>query len=118
MTLWLISWIIFLPGFLLSMLEWFSIRRIMCNCRTGWMAFHHLKSPWLLTIAVCYIVSDVFAVAAGKKLPFVAVVGAYYMWRWWQHSKNSRKKLAERVLGVVRQTAAGLKVMPVHGGAR
>jgi len=118
-TLWIISWVVWLPALLLSMSEMIGRpRRIQCDCRTGWQAYQHLRPVWLLVIGVLYVLSDVFGVAAGKKVPIIAAVGAYYIWRWWRHTKNSRKKLKDKVLGVVRQTTAGLKVVPVGGEVR
>lgn len=35
---------------------------------------------------------------------------------WWKHSKNKRKKLKDKVLGFVKVTVAGLKVVPVPAG--
>lgn len=118
-SLYVVSWMIWLPGLVLALME--MARRphwLICDCRTGWMAAWHLKPPWLLTVGICYVVSDIVGVAGGKRFPAVAMVGAYYLWRWWQHTKDGRKRLKDRVLGVVRATAAGLKVVPVSGGAR
>lgn len=108
-------------AFTLSMTETFRRpARMMCDCRAGFMAFGHLKSRWLLVIAVCYLIDGILGVGSGNRVggSVIASIGAYYLWRWWRHSKNSRKKLKDRVLGVVRETAAGLKVVPVAGGAR
>lgn len=118
-ALWIISWVVWMPGLILSMAEMVARpRRIQCDCGTGWQAFRHLRSVWLLVIGVLYVASDVFAVAAGKTVPIIAMVGAHYLWRWWRHSKDGRKKLKDRVLGVVRATVAGLKVVPVGGEVR
>lgn len=114
--LWIISWVLWLFGFALSMAEWIGVpRKLQCRCGTGFMASRHLRAVWLLVIGVLYIASDLFAIADGKKLPIIVAVGAYYLWRWWRHSKDSRKKLKDRVLGVVRATTAGLRVVPVGG---
>jgi len=118
-ALWLVSWIVWTPAFALSMFEMLGKpRKIQCDCGTGWQAYRHLRSVWLAVIGVLYVVSDVLAVAAGKTVPIIAMVGAYYLWRWWRHSKDGRKKLKDRVLGVVRTTVAGLKVVPVGGETR
>lgn len=116
-ALFVISSVIWTVGFTFSVIEWFPVNRLLCDCRTGWMAYRHLKSVWLFVIGASYVVSDAVAVAGGKKVPIIALVGVYYLWRWWVHSKNSRKRMKDRVIGVVREAAAGLKVVPVPDGA-
>lgn len=112
-ALWLISWGLWVPAFVLSITEWFPRTPLHCDCGTGWMAYRHLRPLWLFAIGALYVASDVVAIGGGKKFPVVAAVGAYYLWRWWRHTKNSRKKLKDKALGVVRETTAGLKVVPV-----
>lgn len=118
-TLYWISVAICTPGLALVAVEWLNRpRHLMCDCRSGFQAYRHLKPPGLFTIGVCYVVSDIIDIAAGRRFPILAVLGAYYLWRWWKHTKGGRKRLKDRVLGVVRATAAGLKVVPVSEGAR
>ena len=107
-------------GFTLSILEGVRIpKSIMCTCRSGYQAYGHLRSRWLFVIGACYLATGVIAMGIGKRFagPVLAAIGAYYLWRWWRHSKNSRKRLKDRALGVVRETAAGLKVVPASASA-
>jgi hypothetical protein len=117
-TLWIVSTAIWTAGLALAVSEFAGPRRLHCDCRAGFMPHRHLKPRWLLVIGICYVVSDALSIAAGGMLPFTGLVGGWYLWRWWVHTKQNRKKLADRVLGVVRETAAGLKIVPVPGGAR
>lgn len=116
-TLRLIGWALCTPALTLAFAEVLRHPRwFICDCRSvgyGWnRQAWHLKSVWLFTIGACYIASDVFVVAAGGRYPTVAALGALYLWRWWRHRGNG-KRLKDKVLGVVRATAAGLKVVPV-----
>lgn len=101
---------------LFEMFGLFRPTRIHCRCGKGWMAGCHYKSWVLLVIAVAVLLSAIFAVSQFGRAIAMAN-SAYYFWRWWQHSKDQRKKLKDKVLGVVRETAAGLKVVPAPNGA-
>jgi hypothetical protein len=109
-----LSWGLWTPGLALAIAEMVRRpRRLICDCPS---ARWHLKPRWLFLIGACYIASDVAKVAIGSPYPFTAAVGGIYLWRWWRHGRNG-KRLKDKILGVVRATAAGLKVVPV-GGAR
>jgi hypothetical protein len=83
-----------------------------------------LKGGWLLAVGVLDGAAAVIKagtadqwwdmVAAGV-LVFSSVI---WLARWWKHDKDKRKRLKDRVLGIVRATAAGLKVVPVPAGAQ
>lgn len=44
-------------------------------------------------------------------------LSAMYWYAWWIHEKNSRKKLKDKVLGRVKVTLAGLRIVPIPHGA-
>jgi integral membrane sensor domain MASE1 len=46
------------------------------------------------------------------------VLAAWWLRDWWKHTRNTRKRLKDRVLGVVRATAAGLKIVPEPVGVQ
>jgi hypothetical protein len=118
MNPFMISFVIWAPGIILSWVEMFGRPHyLLCDCRAGFLAYRHLKSVWLFVIGALYVGSDLIAVVwGGEKAPIVALIGVYYLWRWWNHSKGGRKKLKNKVLGVVRATVAGLKVVPIPVG--
>lgn len=92
--------------------------RLICQCNADLLS-RHLRARWLFVVGASDALSGVLDTSTGNKFigAIVTAVGAYYLWRWWRHTKNDRKKLKDRVLGVVRETAAGLKIVPVPGGA-
>jgi hypothetical protein len=97
-------------------------RAMMCDC--GFLRSLHLPSWGYFTVGAGYIAHAIIEIGTAEDLPSRAlgivfvVIGALYLIDWWKHSKNKRKRLLERALGVVRATAAGLKVVPVPAGAQ
>ncbi|MFC5268439.1 hypothetical protein ACFPJ1_40575 [Kribbella qitaiheensis] len=116
----LIGQVFWAVAFTLSIVEILGLpRRLFCSCRAELLADRHLKSRWMGTIGACYLVVAVINAGRGHAIAgsVTGALAAYYLWRWWRHTKNGRKKLRDRALGVVRETAAGLKVVPMPAGA-
>jgi hypothetical protein len=98
--------------------------KVRCDC--GFADHHlipffrgpHVKSWCMFVIVVTHLGASVLMklVVGGVPLITAAVAGAY-LGRWWMHTKHSRKKLAEKVLGRVKEMAWGLKVVPVGAAA-
>lgn len=109
-------------GIILAMMEFLHRpARVMCACGTMQrLANPHLKAALLLLVAFSYISSGLLFTVAEHSIPelLIALLGVLYGLRWWWHTKQGRKKLKDKALGVIRQTVVGLKVVPVpQGGA-
>lgn len=95
-------------------------RRIMCNC--NFYQSLHLPSWGYFATGAGYIVHAIITIGTADYLPerifqiFFLALGGLYLRTWWKHSKNKRKRLLGRALGVVRVTVAGLKVVPAPAG--
>lgn len=100
-------------------------RKTMCDCSAfkgrlwrGWGAHRHLKGRFLLLVAGLGFEATAVAVfIAHTVTPGSALIGMLFGIRWWAHTKQDRKKLAEKVLGRVKEMAWGLKVVPVGAAA-
>lgn len=128
-----VFWSVVATSFCLAFAE--GIRRppvIMCDCpgdaRFGLRPAAHMRSVGLFVHAVLDLGVAAGAVAMCAEggwrtfdsiwIAVLALAAAYQWARWWRHSKLGRKRLLEKALGVVRETVAGLRVVPVpHGGA-
>jgi hypothetical protein len=96
-------------------------RQMMCNCNFYYRSAH-LPSWGLFATGAGYIAHAIITIGTADYMAervfqiFFLALGGLYLRLWWKHSKNKRKRLLERVLGVVRVTVAGLKVVPVPAG--
>lgn len=97
------------------------VRRLNCGCPLRHWSLpprSHPREAWLLLTAITQTAAMVIYVMAWHEpidafFIFIMVACASLDWiAWWVHSKNSRKKLKDKILGVVTVTAAGLKVRP------
>lgn len=118
----MISDILWGIGFALAVFEVAGmLRTTKAHCSCGGDPWYggltHLKSWGLYTVAGLYAASVLTYGGAVWGKAVVAASAVLYFWRAWKHSKNGRKKLKDKVLGVVRETAAGLRVVPVPGGS-
>lgn len=94
----------------------------LCKC-DAFPGRHH-KSALILLMALCAISTGFLLLAITTFGPssvipatITILLGAWHLWLWWKHTKRNRRKLLDKALGVVRATAAGLKIHPVPAGA-
>lgn len=96
-------------------------RWMMCNCNFYYRS-PHLPSWGYFAAGAGYVVHAIITICTGDDLAervfqiFFLALGGLYLRTWWKHSKNKRKRLLGRALGVVRVTVAGLKVVPAPAG--
>lgn len=91
-------------------------QQLLCDCGMFKYLNSHPKT-WLLFVkAVCSFVVLLSSHSVYTRVTwlFLAVYDAYL---WWKHSKKKRNKLKDKVLGIVKETVAGLKVVPVATGS-
>lgn len=101
-------------------------KRVICMCGASGFPGIHLNSRFMFVMGAGFAAQAVigsYGVAGFADLgpAFSATVngllGGYHLRAWWKHSRRDRRKLLDKVLGVVRVTLAGLKVVPVpHAG--
>lgn len=86
----------------------------------SWLMFFagatSLVTAFNFTLMIILINAAWYAVA----LPIGLHMLMAWTWfhEWWRHSKDQRKKLKDKALGRVKETVAGLKVVPEPGHAR
>lgn len=100
-------------------------QRLTCKC--PWKAqpksgpSHHPKPVFMLTACICAaVVAFGFFLLwrydgnAALAVPLAAHLLSAYVWfsEWRSHTKDKRKKLKDKVLARVKETVAGLKVVP------
>lgn len=116
-----LSWAFWWLGFGLATSEvWAILRgptRLHCACPNDFTGGPHLRSWALYAVGGSYALSILAHAGVGGGWILLSVMSIYYFWRAWKHSKDGRKKLKDKVLGVVRETEAGLKVVPESGAA-
>lgn len=97
--------------------------RLACDCKAltfrhekGWIIFATGASSTMLGVLAAWghAAPSGYTVAAALNV----LIGAWWLHDWWRHNRDQRKRLKDRVLGVVRATAAGLKIVPVPAGAQ
>lgn len=93
-------------------------RQLICDCKA--LVNTHVIGRMLALKATCvtiWIVCLVIDLHGNPVTVFLWILPLLDWLVWWKHEKNSRKKLGEKVLGVVRAWAGGLRVVPVAHGA-
>lgn len=91
--------------------------QLMCTCPA--MKGRHGGNAYMFVEMVCaFAVCVLYTIAAGFGAASMVwgFIGLSQAGRWWRHSRGGRKKLKEKVLGVVRAWAGGLRVEPVSHG--
>jgi hypothetical protein len=94
-------------------------RHVLCDCPVLTVSYLHLRSGMLFVkAAMTSGVSVLWTMEhVGVSVPALAMGGlaAWEWWRWWRHSRDGRRRLKDRVLGVVREMGGRLVVEPVPG---
>lgn len=103
----------------------YGVLPIGLSCGCSALPQRHEIAPIMLVTGVAYV-GLTFMLLWGGALPLSDAIGAtvyvllggWCLRDWWIHTRNKRRRLKDRVLGVVRATAVGLKIVLVPAGAR
>lgn len=105
-------------------IAWYGLPKgLACHCPSPEKS--HSRSAllfvgWVLPAVDTFLLAATSAPSPGGSISalMALAVAGWWLVRWWIHSKNTRKKLKGRILAVVRETAAGLKIFPEPAGGR
>jgi hypothetical protein len=105
--------------------------RLICKCGAPGFQRPHLKRPWLLVAGTMYGLAgmnDLFKFIRetdpmsrgfwGLFGVMFVLVSVIYLRRWRRHPKDKNRHPLGRILAVVRETAAGLRIVPTPAGSR
>lgn len=94
---------------------------VTCDCKASHFPNQHLIRPLLLTLGlVCLATSALLLLSSSSPSPGALVLTACAGWhlnRWRRHPKDKNRHPLGKMLARIRQTAAGLKIVPIPAGA-